>query len=324
VLHPLLRDRRFGLLLLVALSIAVLVAFAPRAVADAQESANNNKMVGSSGKTLAAPAASEPSQEAFAGSNDLTGITGEDHSNARRLDPVLPPLGTSSVIGADGRTQKTATTTYPFRANVFLEVNFPGGSGTCTGFFIGPRTIATAGHCVYDIDGNDWATSITVYPGRNGGSAPYGSASACYLWSVGGWVNSENTEYDYGAIILPTNKALGNTVGWYGFFWTSNNASLDEDAVRIFGYPGDKAYGTQWGMKKRIKQVATRKLFHNVDTAGGQSGSAVYETRENGPYANSIHTNGVYGGSPYNRSTRITQGAFNNLKNWKDNPDCTP
>lgn len=33
--------------------------------------------------------------------------------------------------------------------------------------------------------------------------------------SVTGWSNSGDPNYDYGAIILPTD--LGNTTGWFGF-----------------------------------------------------------------------------------------------------------
>lgn len=317
------RRQHLFVLFAYALLIALLVALGPRDEAQAQ-SKENHRMVGISGKTMLAPHAGNKVEELFNGSGDLAGIAAEDDSTVgQSLPPILSPLGIESVIGADGRAKVNTTTNYPYRANAFLIVNYNGGSGTCTGFFIGPRTLATAGHCVYD-QTLGWATSIQVFPGRNGGSSPYGNAYACYLWSVGGWVDNGNTNYDYGAIILPSNKALGNTVGWYGFFYTTDGASLDEDTVRVYGYPGDKTYGTQWGMQGKIKTVNTRKLHHNVDTAGGQSGSAVYETRSNGPYANSIHTNGVYGTSPYNRSTRIVKGVFDNLKAWKNNPDCTP
>lgn len=323
-LYRLLQEPRVYVVALAALALALVCVAQPIQVAKAG-SPDQSQMVGKNGKTFTAPDAGEKLAEAFSGSGNVSGLSAEDLiADSRRLSPLLPPIGPSSVIGSDGRKKVTNTTTYPYRANAFLEVDFPSGGGTCTGWFVGPRTLVTAGHCVYDVDFNEWADSIKVYPGRNGNSTPYGSAYACFLWSVNGWVNSENTNYDYGAIILSPSDDLGNTVGWYGYFWTSDGNSLDEDLVRIYGYPGDKSYGTQWGMQNRIKQVATRKLFHNVDTAGGQSGSAVYETRSNGPYANSIHTNGVYGSSPYNRSTRITKDVFNNIKSWKNNPDCSP
>lgn len=325
MLHPVLREPRIFLLGLFGLLIAAVVLFAPHETARAAKGKTANLAVSNYGKTVAAPDAGVSLLQGNGGTGVNVDVNTSDLvADATALLPILPRLGISSVIGNDTRVRKSPATSYPYRANAFLVVTFPSGGGTCTGWFIGPRTLMTAGHCVYNIDNNEWATSIVVYPGRDAGSSPYGSASACMLWSVNGWVNSENTNYDYGAIILPSNKKLGNTVGWYGFFWTGNGASLDEDKVRVYGYPGDKPYGEQWGGKGKIKTVYSRKLHHSVDTAAGESGSAVYETRTNGPYANSIHTNGVYGTSSYNRSTRINQGVFNNMVNWKNHPDCTP
>ena len=53
------------------------------------------------------------------------------------------------------------------------------------------------------------------------------------------------------------------------------------------------------------------------------SGSPAYNTSGPAgcnPCAIAIHTNGVYGGSPYNRGTRITEAAFNNLVAWMNAP----
>lgn len=309
--------------LAVAISLVLSILTPP---AFSAQSFGPDSMIGWDGKQFNAPDASERALPAFAGTNLARPLTAADLlADPRRLFAPLRPFAPSSIIGADERTQVTDTTVYPFRANVFLEITFPSSSGTCTGWMIGPRTIATAGHCVYDTDNNEWASSITVYPGRNGSSTPYGSANACYLWSVLGWVQNEDPRYDYGSIILDANDDLGNTVGWYGFRWSSNDASFDELKVRIYGYPGDKDYGTMWGMRKRIKEVSARQFFHNLDTFGGQSGSAVYHNY-NGEccYGVGIHAYGIYGGSPYNRATRITKSVFNNLKNWKDNPSCSP
>ena len=52
-----------------------------------------------------------------------------------------------------------------------------------TGWFIGPHTLMTAGHVVYiknsGVPGRDgWVSSITVMPGRNGTTLPYGSVTS--------------------------------------------------------------------------------------------------------------------------------------------------
>jgi glutamyl endopeptidase len=230
--------------------------------------------------------------------------------------PPITPASPESVIGYDGRTKITSTTAYPNRAIVFLEVNFPKGSGTCSGWYYGPRIVATAGHCVYNGTYGGWATSIYVYPGRNGSYTPYGYTTAHRLFSVTGWTLSNNPNYDYGAI--QTDAAKGNTVGWFGYFWQSSNYFPGTYNVR--GYPGDKTYGTLWTMAGTVKAVTTRRLWYSIDTAGGQSGSPFY-TKPSGVccYGAGIHTYGIplspY--TSYNSATRITQGAFNNMKAWK-------
>lgn len=227
------------------------------------------------------------------------------------------PSSGESIIGGDGRTRVATTTTYPWRAVAHLVVSWKNGSsGGCTGWFIGPRTVVTAGHCVYSSSKGGWASSIKVYPGRNGSTTPYGYGTSHRLFSVTGWTSSANIQYDYGAIQLKT--TLGNTVGWFGYRWQSS--STFSGAYRVTGYPGDKTYGTMWTMQDNpgIRQVQTRRLFYAIDTYPGQSGAPVYHNYSTtcNPCSVAIHTYGV-DSSGYNSGTRITQSVFNNLKSWK-------
>ncbi|MCE7904718.1 MAG: serine protease [Anaerolineae bacterium CFX3] len=241
-------------------------------------------------------------------------------------DLNLAPLGggsPESVIGADGRKRQNPTTAFPNRAIAYLVVKFPSGTGSCTGWFIGPRTVITAGHCVYDASTNKWATSITVYPGRNGASAPYGSTTSHRLFSVSGWTSSHNPSYDYGAI--QTKAAKGNTVGWFGYRWQASNAFPGNFTVK--GYPGDKPSGQQWFMSGPVTHVNTYRFWYNIDTYGGQSGSPFYQwwtgsgCTKNCYYGVGIHTYGT-SVSPYfgNSATRIRQAVFNNFKTWRNHP----
>ena len=88
--------------------------------------------------------------------------------------------------------------------------------------------------------------------------------------------------YDYGAIILPTD--LGSTTGWFGF-GVYADATLTSSVGNISGYPGDKPSGTQWYAARTIASVKARKVFYDIDTAGGQCGSAVYRIVNGNRYA---------------------------------------
>jgi glutamyl endopeptidase len=221
-----------------------------------------------------------------------------------------------SIIGADTRTRVNPTTVYPARAIALVTFN----GGFCTGWFISADTVATAGHCVHSGGtGGNWRSNVRVYPGRNGSSSPYGSCTARQLYSVDGWTKSGLETHDYGAIKLSC--TVGNTVGWFGFFWQS--ASLTGLPTTIAGYPDDKPL-TQWKSTGPVAVTQSRQIFYKNDTRPGQSGAPVYYNKAGcGQCSMAIHAYGVHGASPHstnNHATRINDAVFNNLVAWKNAP----
>ncbi|MFD1212987.1 trypsin-like serine peptidase [Arthrobacter sp. GCM10027362] len=217
----------------------------------------------------------------------------------------------------DDRVQINDTSVYPWRVHCSLEITAADSSQWIgTGWFIGPHTVMTAGHVVHiknsGVPGRDgWVRSIRVMPGRTGSTLPYGSVISQSFRSVNGWINGGDENYDYGAIILPTD--LGNTVGWLGF-GVYSDADLLASTVHISGYPGDKPAGTQWYASRGIASVNSRKVFYDIDTAGGQSGSGVYRIINGQRHGVAIH---AYGGAVTNSGTRIITPVFNNMVAWK-------
>ncbi|MEF3115225.1 trypsin-like serine peptidase [Streptomyces chrestomyceticus] len=228
-----------------------------------------------------------------------------------------PPVAAETVHGPDDRVQITDTSVYPWRVHCSLLITAADNSRWIgTGWFIGPHTLATAGHVVYiknsGVAGRDgWVKSINVMPGRNGNTLPYGVVTSTSFRTVNGWANNGDENYDYGAIILPNN--LGNTTGWFGFgVWS--DADLLKTVGNISGYPGDKPAGTQWYDARGVASVGPRKVYYDIDTAGGQSGSSVYHFYNGGRYGIAIH---AYGGAVTNSGTRITTPVYNNYVAWK-------
>jgi glutamyl endopeptidase len=246
--------------------------------------------------------------------------TAPDTSNLRDIGEASfgpPPPQAETVHGPDDRVRITNTAVYPWRVHASLLITARDGSRWIgTGWFIGPHTLMTAGHVVYiknsGVAGRDgWVRSIDVMPGRNGNSLPYGTVKSSNFRSVTGWTNNGDQNFDYGAIIIPTN--LGNTTGWFGF-GVYSDADLLGSVGNISGYPGDKPGGTQWYDARRIASVNSRKVYYDIDTAGGQSGSAVYRIINGGRYGIAIH---AYGGTTTNSGTRIVTPVFNNMVAWK-------
>ena len=123
--------------------------------------------------------------------------------------------GLESIIGTDERKRILDTDLAPWRMVCALRMRGTNGSGAIgTGWLVGPKTIITAGHCVFDtrlLGG--WASRIEISPGRNGPEFPYGTVASEKFASIDRWVNNKDPDFDIGCIHL--NETLGERVGWF-------------------------------------------------------------------------------------------------------------
>lgn len=239
---------------------------------------------------------------------------------------LLPPDGLESIIGADERQRVTNTRQFPYSAIASLEITAADGSvWVGTGWFISPRTLITAGHCVYIHSSqypgaNGWVRSIRVIPGRDGEQQPFGSVVSTTFRSVAGWTSRADPEYDYGAIILPEGQDLGTRVGIFGLA-VYGDADLQGMMLNVTGYPGDKIgaeRGTLWHGTKKAVSVSPNKVFYDIDTMGGQSGAPVYRvTPEDARVAVAVHAYGTAGSVRSNSGTRINERVLARLQAWK-------
>ena len=238
----------------------------------------------------------------------------------------LPDVGVASfgggprleaVIGTDERVRIQDTQKLPWRLSASLLITAADNTQYIgTGWFISPRTLVTAGHCVFiknsgvaKCDG--FVKKIQVMPGRNASQAPFGGLTSSEFWTVKGWAENGLENYDYATIILPS--AFSKDIGYFavGVF---PDATLLNSVANIAGYPGDKPSGTLWYDQRRVGSVQPEKVFYAADTAGGQSGACVYIIRNRQRIGVAIH---AYGGATSNSGTRISPDVFANLMAWK-------
>ncbi len=247
--------------------------------------------------------------------------------------PVLPGAGIRTVLGDDGRTHVEDTRNPPWRMVCQLRIEGPFGSGVGTGWFAGPRTVVTAGHCVFDAEGlGGWATRILVSPGmRDGDTSAFGSFEAKRFATTDQWRLGRDMDGDIGVIQLdavPGRWDPGGQVGWFGI------AALPDDALRdvmvnVSGYPRDKpaaggALATQqWHARNRVTELTPRRLFYEVDTAVSQSGGPAYVVDRPGsaPVVVGVHAYGVEGspagpGASANSAPRITPDTLRLIQGW--------
>jgi glutamyl endopeptidase len=243
------------------------------------------------------------------------------------LPPVSAGVGIESVLGADTRTRlytSPASTAYPASATALIT--FTGGY--CTGWFYGPKVVATAGHCVHSGGTSGaWKTNVKVYPAYNAGAAPYGSYPSIGLYSVSGWTDdpgSGNELYDFGVIRIGTDA--GTTVGWYGLLSYSSATSYVGLPSIVMGYPDDKTpKKSMWESADKVWRTLSppaRQVFYRNDTYAGQSGAAIWYDRPTGSTyctgvcAYGIHAYGLHGSSPhkvYNHGVGLVTDVYNRL-----------
>src|SRR5262249_39548106 len=159
--------------------------------------------------------------------------------------------------GGDDREPVSNTMDFPYRCICYLVITAQDGSRWVgSGWLANPRTVITAGHCVYLHGAGGWAQQIEVYPACNGSDAPY-SYVATEFRSVTGWTDQQSPKFDYGAILLPENTE----VGFFGYESRPDD-QLTNWLVNVYGYPADKEAGTLWGHYRQLKQVLPRTLVY--------------------------------------------------------------
>ncbi len=318
-LVPHIHDHLAGTALVGAVALALGACSSP---SDNQQASNGTAVNGAGdasageatgvstfGASPAASGAGDSEIEAFVTRQLATPEPVDETARLVRLKP-LDGFEPSVVIGPDDRRRVNPTTVYPARATVLITSN----GGRCSGVMIGPDTVLTAGHCLHGGPGGSWSSNVAVYPGRNGNSAPFGSCLGRQLFSVLGWTRDGNPDYDYGAIKL--NCAIGNTVGWFGFWWQS--AMLTGTPAEIAGYPGERRL-EQWIGSDSVRRDTGLRVFYNTDTTPGNSGSGVYSPAGSnhcrpGPCVHAVH---AYGSTSGNSGPRMTQAMFQNVVAWR-------
>jgi V8-like Glu-specific endopeptidase len=269
------------------------------------------------------------------------GSASDERSRSRRIlvrtgrgEPLRGPF--ESVIGVDERVRILDTDLAPWRMICALRMTGPGGVGAIgTGWFVGPKTLLTAGHCVYSSQFfGGWAERIEVIPGLNGTGAgpevrPFGSVTSSRFSSTKGWADSEHADFDIGCIHL--DEPLGEAVGWFSL-GVRSAADLTGFMLNISGYPADRGNGNeQYHGVNRVLQVSDRRVFYEVDTFGGQSGAPVWihESPDGPPIAVAVHAYGT-GGTPAafgitaNSAPRIIPEVFDLVSGWIEDDGGEP
>lgn len=252
------------------------------------------------------------------------GYKGQDGGAVSEISKVMlvpreDSFGAEAVIGDDDRAKVVNSHEYPWRMIVALEIQMPGWAiRRGTGFMVGPTTVLTAGHCVYEPRYGGWAEKVTVQPGLSGAVQPFGSLTSSRMSTSMGWVDLQDHKYDYALIEL--DEPIGERTGWFSVGVLSAQ-SLYNSTINVCGYPTDVNDDLlyQWHSGGEIAFVENQKLYYEADTFGGTSGGPVWLSKKDGTQVVvGIHAYGTkpseHLGKPHNSATRVVPEILRNTE----------
>ncbi|CNZ73976.1 trypsin-like peptidase domain-containing protein [Streptococcus pneumoniae] len=224
-------------------------------------------------------------------------------TNNFSLPDVSPTYGqyytnqSEVIIGKNDLVKVKNTLQYPYSTSAYVKATFKIknadsveiGTGRGSASFIKDNVLITAAHVVYDRESKTEATEVEIMPAATPDSNPFGEIKVKevrYLKEFRNTAPNELTTYDLAVLILE--EPIGAQLGTLGLPNNlENTKNLD---VTVTGYSAvNKGIKQMYTDTKTILQDTNDFLFYQIDTKGGASGSAVYDSNNR---IVGVHTNG--------------------------------
>ena len=159
-----------------------------------------------------------------------------------------------------------------------IRVIFSTGVFYATGTIVGKHHVLTAAHNVFDPRRREWARSIQVMPGYNGGKQPFQSTWGVKLISMRGYTQYKDTAYDLAFVI--TREDIGTQTGWPQMM-AADNTNWRGENVHIAGYPSEANYDGEslQDTPCNVIRVDANMVYYRTNTYSGLSGAPIFLRR---------------------------------------------
>ena len=211
----------------------------------------------------------------------------ETKSTLPILEKESSSINSCAIIGDDNRVtlKDYEYTLAPYRSVCRLTISFKEDNNTSyfgTGFLVGPHTVLTACHMVYDCSEEHdygWFDNISIsfgtYVNNDGYTInPYGVITEFSSVSCGSYRNTNKTDDDWALIELKT--SIGDELGYFGL----SSEIEKNNTLKTIAYYGDY-YGNMGYSYGKVKKIDTYKFDHDCDITSGASGGAILKTDSN-------------------------------------------
>ena len=194
-----------------------------------------------------------------------------------------------SVIGNDDR-QLQVPDSFPYTAIGRIAIG-------CTGTFVAPKVVLTAGHCVHNSN-SGWFSNLDVHRAKGCNPDPGTTHTWTSVFTINAWINNPLPENDIAWIVVDSDSPVTMSI-------TALTPPATSTTIYIYGYPDDLANQCLYGTSCSLAEVQSKRLMYTCDTFNGNSGSPIYYLNSNNVHTIiGVHAYGLSGGT--NSGTRIT------------------
>ncbi|MBL9029257.1 MAG: trypsin-like peptidase domain-containing protein [Caedimonas sp.] len=241
-------------------------------------------------------------------------------------EPILESGDRETVLkkiipGIDGRIQIAQTDQWPHSVHGVVAIHFPkmgiDKNAWGTGTLIGPNLVLTAAHNLYSHEYKEEVDSVRFLPAINGKLLPFSEPKVIRFYFPKKY-KIDNQE-DYGLLVL--DQPIAEITGHFGINILSKD-QLNGKTINVTGYPGDKVKDKNyeyemWGMEGKPVNIDNDHIGYEIDTFGGQSGSAVWYQEGESYYVVGVHITGTKDITlGLNKATLLNRARYDQIRTW--------